>query len=109
MFSGYGFVDVFIENKEFKDVLLDINKYANENDISINYYDNTSMEETLIFLNKYELTDCFVLLSKNTDMVYKFVSEIKAKNIFINKSPFDDYRFDITEEDLMYSKKIIMN
>lgn len=108
-FSGYGFVDVFIENKEFKDILLDINKFANENNININYYDNTSMDETLLFLNKYEITDCFVLLSKNTEMVYKFISEIKAKNIFINKTPFENYKFDIKEEDFIYSKYIMMN
>ena len=109
IFSGYGNVDVFIENKSFKNLLLDINQFANENDVNINYYDNTLLEETLSFINKYELSDCFVLLSKNTDIIYKFISEIKSRNIYINRNPFDDYQLSISEKDLIYSKNIIMN
>jgi gamma-glutamyl phosphate reductase len=109
IYSGYGNVDVFIESKDFKDLLLDMNKYAGENNININYYDNTSMEETLSFINKYDITDCFVVLSKNTEMIYKFISEIKAKNIYINRSPFEEYKLGISEKDLIYSKNIIMN
>ena len=109
IFNGYGNVDVFIENKEFKDVLLDINRFANENNITVNFYDNTLLEDTLEFINKYELTDCFVLLSKNTEMIYKFISEIKSKNIFINKTPFENYKLTINESDLVYSKNIVMN
>jgi hypothetical protein len=109
IYSGYGNVDVFIESKEFKELLLNMNKYANENNININVYDNTSMEETLEFINKYDITDCFVVLSKNTDMIYRFISEIKAKNIYINRSPFEDYKLEISEKDLIYNKKIMMN
>jgi gamma-glutamyl phosphate reductase len=109
LYSGYGDVDVFVESKEFKDLILDMNNYANENSININYYDNTSMEETMSFINKYDITDCFVLLSKNTEMIYKFISEIKAKNIYINRSPFEEYKLGISEKDLIYSKNIIMN
>ena len=41
IYAGFGNVDVFIENKEFKDLLLEINEYAQENNIKINYYDDT--------------------------------------------------------------------
>lgn len=109
IYCGYGNVDVFVENKEFKDLLLEINKFARENNINISYYDDTSLEDTLKFVNKYELTDCFVLLSKDTEMIYKFISKIKCKNVYINKNPFDDYKFTITERDLTYKKNIIMN
>lgn len=109
IYAGFGNIDVFIENKSFKDLLLDINEYARENNIKINYYDDTQVEDTLVFINRFELTDCFVLLSKNTDMIYKFISEVKAKNIYINKNPFIDYKLTITEKDLTYTKNIIMS
>ena len=109
IYAGLGNIDVFIENKSFKDLLLDINEYARENNIKINYYDDTQVEDTLVFINRFELTDCFVLLSKNTDMIYKFISEVKAKNIYINKNPFIDYKLTITEKDLTYTKNIIMS
>ena len=108
IYVGFGNVDVFIESKEFKDVLLDINQFARDNNIKINYYDDTQIDDTLTFINRFELTDCFVLLSKNTDLIYKFMSQVKAKNIYINKNPFEDYKFNIKEEDLIYKKNIIM-
>ena len=109
VYSGFGNVDVFIESKDFKDLLLEISEYARENYIKINYYDDTQIEDTLVFINRFELTDCFVLLSKNTDMIYKFISELKAKNIYINKNPFKNYKFSITEQDLIYTKNITMS
>ena len=109
IYAGFGNIDVFIESKDFKELLLDINKYARENNIKINYYDDTQIEDTLVFINRFELTDCFVLLSKNTDMIYKFISEVKAKNIYVNQNPFIDYKLTITEMDLTYTKNIVMN
>lgn len=108
IYAGFGNVDVFIESKEFKNLLLDINQFARDNNIKINYYDDTQIEDTLTFINRFELTDCFVLLSKNTDLIYKFMSRVKAKNIYINKNPFDDYKLNITEQDLIYTKNIKM-
>lgn len=108
VYAGFGNVDVFIENKEFKDLLLDINQYARENNIKINYYDDTQVEDTIAFLNRFELTDCFVLLSKNTEMIYKFISEMKAKHIYINKNPFENYALNIEEEAFIYRKNIVM-
>ena len=108
IYAGFGNVDVFIESKEFKDLLLDINQYARENNIKINYYDDTQIDDTLTFINRFELTDCFVLISKNTDLIYKFISEVKAKSVYINKNPFEDYKLSITEKDLVYKKNIIM-
>ena len=109
IYAGFGIVDVFIESKEFKELLLEMDQYAKENNIKINYYDDTQVEDTIIFMNRFELTDCFVLLSKNTEMIYRFISEIKAKNIYINKNPFESYQLNITERDLTYIKNIVMN
>lgn len=108
MYAGFGNVDVFIESKEFKELLLDINQFARDNNIKINYYDDTQIEDTLTFINRFELTDCFVLLSKNTDLIYKFISEVKAKNIYINQNPFENYKLNITEKELTYKKNIVM-
>ena len=109
IYAGFGNVDVFIDSKEFRDLLLDINEYARNNNIKINYYDGTQVEDTLTFINRFELTDSFVLLSKDTETIYKFISEVKAKNIYINKNPFENYKLNITEKDLIYKKNIIMN
>lgn len=108
VYAGFGNVDVFIENKEFKNLLLDMNQYARENNIKINYYDDTQIDDTIAFLNRFELTDCFVLLSKNTEMIYKFISEMKAKYIYINKNPFENYVLNIEEDAFIYRKNIVM-
>ncbi len=108
VFYGYNYVDVFIESKEFKEILLEIDKFANQNDITINYFDNTSHEETFKFINKYEVSDCFVLFSKNTETIYKFMSHIKVNKFYINQNPFNDYDFEFDEKDLVYNKKIFL-
>jgi len=109
VYAGFGNIDVFIESKEYKTLLLEINQYARENNIKVNYYDDTQIEDTLTFINRFELTDCFVLLSKNTDLIYQFISEVKAKRIYINANPFENYLFSIGEKDLIYEKNIVMN
>jgi hypothetical protein len=109
LYSSYGTIDVFIENKDNKELLLEMDKFAKEHGIRINYYDNTSSDETLRFINKYDILDYFVVLSKNTDTIYKFMSELKAKNIYINKNPFENYKLAIREKEITYSKNIIMN
>lgn len=108
IFYGYGYVDVYVESREFKDLLLDIDEFANKNDIIINYFDNTSFDETLEFVNKYEISDSFVLISKNTDMIYKFMSQIRTNKFYINQNPFENYEFKFDENKLVYDKKIFL-
>lgn len=108
IYSGYGYVDVFIDSKKFKNEILDMDEYANENYVHINYYYESDYSSVSKFLNKYELTETFILFSEDSDIIYKYINGIKAKNIFINKSPFENYKFDITEKDLVYEKNINM-
>lgn len=108
IFDGYNYVDVYVESKEFKNLLLDIDKFVTQNDITVNYFDNTSHEETFKFINKYEVSDCFVLLSKNTDTIYKFMSHIRVNKFYINQNPFENYEFEFDEKKLLYNKKIFL-
>ena len=108
IYSGYGYVDVFIDSKKFKNDILDMDEYANENYVHINYYYESDYSSVSKFLNKYELTETFALFSEDSETIYKYINGIKAKNIFINTSPFKNYEFDITEKDLIYEKNIIM-
>lgn len=105
----YGYINVFIEDDSFKDILLDIDKYAYKNSISINYFDNTDIEETIEHVNQYNLNDYFVIFTKNPEIAYKLVSSIKAKNILINANPFENYEFYINEDKLVYTKNIKSN
>lgn len=108
IYSGYGYVDVFIDSKRLKNEILEMDEYANENYIHINYYYEVDYPSVSKFLNKYELTETFALFSEDSEVIYKYINGIKAKNIFINKSPFENYKFDITEKDLVYEKNINM-
>ncbi len=108
IFYGYNYVDVYVESRDFKELLLDIDKYANQYNVEVNYFDNTSHEETFSFINKYEISDCFVLLSKNTDTIYKFMSHLKVNKFYINQNPFENYDFEFNERDLTYNKKIFL-
>ena len=108
IFNGYKIIDVYIEDKSFKEVLLQIDKHAYSNAIQINYFDNTNIEDTINYINKYNLNDCFVVFTKNSEIAYTFINSLKCKNVFINKNPFIDYAFDINENQLVYTKHINM-
>ena len=108
IFNGYKIIDIYIEDKSFKEVLLQIDKHAYSNAIKINYFDNTNLEDTINYINKYNLNDCFVVFTKNSEIAYKFINSLKCKNVFINKNPFADYEFDINENQLLYTKHIKM-
>ena len=60
IFNGYKIVDVYIEDKSFKEVLLNLDKHAYANAIQVNYFDKTNIEDTINYINKYNLNDCFV-------------------------------------------------
>lgn len=108
IFNGYKVIDVYIEDKSFKEVLLQIDKHAYANAIQVNYFDKTNLEDTINYINKYNLNDCFVVFTKNSDIAYTFINSLKCKNVFINKNPFVDYEFDINENQLVYTKHIKM-
>lgn len=106
IYSGYGYVDVFIDSKKFKNDILDMDEYATDNYIHINYYYESDYSSLSKFLNKYALTETFALFSEDSEIIYKYINGIKAKNIYINTAPFKDYKLDIIEEDLVYVKNI---
>lgn len=108
IFNGYKIIDIYIQDKSFKEVLLKIDKHAYNNAIQVNYFDNTNLEDTISYINKYNLNDCFVVFTKDSELAYTFINSLKCKNIFINKNPFVDYEFDINENQLVYTKHIKM-
>lgn len=108
IFNGYKIVDVYIEDKSFKEVLLNLDKHAYANSIQVNYFDKTDINDTINYINKYNLNDCFVVFTKNSEIAYTFINSLKCKNVFINKNPFVDYEFDINENQLVYTKHIKM-
>lgn len=108
IFNGYKVVDVYIEDKSFKEVLLQLDKHAYTNSIQVNYFDKTDLNDTINYINKYNLNDCFVVFTKNSEIAYTFINSLKCKNVFINKNPFVDYEFDINENQLVYTKHIKM-
>ena len=109
IYRGYGYIDIFIEDKSFKETLLDIDDYAYENGIKINYFTGTDIDDTIDYINKYNLNDCFAVFTKKSDLAYTFLNKIKSKNIFINSNPFKNYEFELNENQLVYTKNISMN
>ena len=82
--------------------------YATDNYIHINYFYESDYESISKFLNKFELTETFALFSEDSETIYKYINGIKAKDIFINKAPFENYKLEIKEKDLIYEKRINM-
>lgn len=108
IFENYGEIDVYVDSNDFKDELLKIDKFAYINEIKVNYYNSSLEEAEKIMNNKNNINKISVIFTKDINNAYKFVKNIKSENVYINVNPITNFLFDINQNNLVYSKKIIM-
>lgn len=108
IFENYGEIDVYVDSNDFKDELLKIDKFAYINEIKVNYYNSSLEEAEKIMNNKNNINKISVIFTKDINNAYKFVKNIKSENVYINVNPITNFSFNINQNNLVYSKKIIM-
>lgn len=108
IFENYGEIDVYVDSNDFKDELLKIDKFAYINEIKVNYYNSSLEEAEKIMNNKNNINKISVIFTKDINNAYKFVKNIKSENVYINVNPITNFLFDINQNNLVYSKNIIM-
>ena len=106
-FEEFGEINLFADSTEYKEHIIEIQKWAYLNEFKINLY-SKEIDKAIKEINKLNnISKMTIIYSKNVETISKFIKEIKAENIFVNKNPVEEYKFGTNLNNLVYEKKII--
>lgn len=105
-FQNFGEVDLYTDSKEFKEVIVEIDKWAYLNEIKINIY-NSDIDETIKEINKLNNTNGIsIIFSKDIDKISKFIKNVKSERVYVNTDFIKDYKFETNLNNLVYKKVV---
>lgn len=110
IFQNYGSLYICVDsnlNTKLKDILLDIDHFAFENDIELNYIDIENNIDILTQnLNYFGRDQVIAIFTTNTNTAYNFLNNLKCRKIFINSNPFKEHLLEFKEENFIFEKEI---
>lgn len=106
-FENFGEIYVYVDSDDFKEELINIDKYAYKNEIKVVYY-KSNLEESLNLINKCNnINKISVIFTKNIENAYEFIKKIKSEKIYINEQP-EEIIYSINQHNLVFYKNIIL-
>ena len=106
IYSSYGTMSLYLDDKNLKDELLSMDEYVFNNNIDLDLIKEVSVEEAVDRINKNIDNYAAVIFTKDTKRAYYFVENVKAKQVFVNRNPDKDYIFEVADRDFIYKKNI---
>ena len=110
IFQSYGLVEVFVDSKlskNLKNILLSMDHFAFDNDISLNYIDIDKNTKNLISdLNYFGKDQIIAIFTSNTNTAYFLLNNLKCKKIFINSNPFEKDLLVFDEAQFIFEKEV---
>ncbi|MBR2704045.1 MAG: hypothetical protein IKE91_01080 [Clostridia bacterium] len=106
IYSSYGTMSLYLDDKNLKDELLRMDEYVFNNNIELDLIKEVDVEEAVERINKNLDNYAAVIFTKDTKKAYYFIENVKAKQVFVNKNPYKDYLFEIDDEKLTKLKRI---
>lgn len=105
-FENFGEIYVYIDGEDFKDEIINIDKYAYKNELKVCYY-KANLEESINLINKCNnINKISIIFTKNIDIAYEFIKKIKSEKIYINKNP-EEIIYSINQNNIIFRKNII--
>lgn len=104
--SNYGTMDLYLDQKDLKDTLLQIDDYVYRNNIELELYKNESVREVVKKINIRRNNYCAVIFTKNKDDAYYFLENVKAEKVFVNRNPSTEYEFELSDKEVTICKRI---
>lgn len=113
IFKNYGSIYIFVDSnldKNLKDCLLDIDHFAFDNDININYIELSQKSNKLLEqLNYYGLNQTIAIFTNHIQNIYSILNDLKCNKIFINSNPFAQDLLQFNENNFVFTKEIFTN
>ena len=108
IYSNYGTMDLYLEDKSMKEELIATDDFIYKNEIEIEIHKNKDIKEVVKNINICNHNYCAVIFTKNKEYAYYFIKNVKAEKIFVNKNPKNDYEFTLKDEELILDKEIFI-
>lgn len=105
IFENSNEIFVYIDNRDFKEEFIDIDKFAYYNDINIRYYSD-NYENSVNKINDFGIIKRAAIYTKDKNRAFDFLQKIKAEKVYVNTNPCKDIEYDFDENKVMYIKKI---
>lgn len=106
IYSSYGTMSLYLDDKNLKDELLSMDEYVFNNNIDLDLIKEVSVEEAVERINKNIDNYAAVIFTKDTKRAYYFIENVKAKQVFVNRNPDKDYIFEVADRDFIFKKNI---
>ena len=106
IYSSYGTMSLYLDDKNLKDELLKMDEYVFNNNIELDLIKEMSVEEAVERINKNIDNYAAVIFTKDTKKAYYFIENVNAKQVFVNRNPDKEYVFEIDDEKLTNLKRI---
>lgn len=108
IFENFGEMYVYVDSKDFKEYLLEIDKFAYINEIKVNYYTESLETVSKQVNNRNNINKISVIFTKDIEKAYEFIKLIKTENVYININPCEYISFSTKLNNLVYSKNIVI-
>lgn len=108
IYSAYGTMSVYMDDKTLKDKLLDLDDYVFENNIKLDLYVEEEIDNVIKAINKSNENFCAVIFTKDINKASYFIKKVNSNMVFVNQNPFNEYRFEIEDFKLVKIKKIFI-
>ena len=90
-FENFGELYIYVDDKDFKKQVIDIDKFAFTNEIKV-YYFNTNFENSLEQINKKNnINKTSIIFTKKIDKAYEFIKNVKTERVYINEKPDEEF------------------
>lgn len=107
-FENFGELYIYVDNKDFKEQVINIDKFAYMNEIKV-YYFNTDFENSVELINqKNNINKTSIIFTKNIEKAYEFVKKVKTERVYINEEPDEEFIYNINMNNLVFNKKIVL-
>lgn len=104
--SNYGTMDLFLDDKQLENRLIEMDEYVYNRNIDLEIYKNDSVENVVKRINLRKNNFCAVIFTNNSKDAYYFIENVDAEKVFVNRNPQNSYFYEIDDRELTLKKSI---
>lgn len=108
IYSAYGTLSLYMDDKNLRDILLDMDEYIFNNNLILDLYKDEDVKDVVQKINEKGENFCTVIFTKDIKKASYFIENVNSENVYVNKNPFKDYNFYLDDKRIIKTKNIII-